>query len=301
MEKTAVLQLHKVSKTIRRRRILNEISLTVSSGEIVGLLGPNGSGKTTLIRSVLGLVSSTGAIQISGYSIRDRFEEAISQAGAIVENPEFYHYLSGYQNLVHFANMSDPVEGERISEVVQLTGLIDRIHDPVRTYSLGMRQRLGIAQAILHRPKLLLLDEPTNGLDPAGIRELRDYLKRLRDEENTAILISTHLLKEVEDLCDRAAIINNGEILSVQEVRGKRDSLPIPVFFEVDKPDEAVKLLEGTQTEAKPDGIQLLIPHSEIPAVNRRLAEAGIGVYAIQPKPKNLEDSFLELTKEPNR
>ncbi|WP_338779073.1 ABC transporter ATP-binding protein [Metabacillus sp. FJAT-52054] len=299
MNETPVLQIENVSKRIKHHQILSNVSLTVKKGEILGLLGPNGSGKTTMIRSVLGLVSlNAGEISIGGYSIKKDFEKAVSLAGAIVENPEFYNYMSGYYNLVHFANMSDPIGRGRIAEVVDLVGLGERIHDPVRTYSLGMRQRLGIAQAVLHKPQLLLLDEPTNGLDPSGIRELREYLKNLRDKENVAIVISTHLLKEVEDMCDRVAIIKKGEILSVQNVRYEASDLPIRVLFEVNQPLEAEEAAKAYSPAPVPGGLEFLVRREEIPLINRTLTENGIDVFAIHPKRKNLEESFLELIEE---
>ncbi|AZB41050.1 ABC transporter ATP-binding protein [Bacillus sp. FJAT-42376] len=299
MNDTPVLHIENVSKRIRHNQILSSVSLTVKSGEILGLLGPNGSGKTTLIRSVLGLVSiNTGVISIGGYSVKRNFEKAVSHAGAIVENPEFYNYMSGYYNLVHFANMSDPIGRGRIAEVFDLVGLGERIHDPVRTYSLGMRQRLGIAQAVLHKPQLLLLDEPTNGLDPSGIRELREYLKNLRDKENVGIVISTHLLKEVEDMCDRVAIIKKGRILSVQPVHHEADDLPIRVLFETNQPLEAEEAVKIYSPQPVPGGLEFLVNREDIPHINRKLTENGIDVFAIYPKRKNLEESFLELTEE---
>ncbi|MBS2971031.1 ABC transporter ATP-binding protein [Metabacillus sp. KIGAM252] len=299
MNETPVLQIENVSKRIKHHQILSNVSLTVKKGEILGLLGPNGSGKTTMIRSVLGLVSlNAGEISIGGYSIKKDFEKAVSLAGAIVENPEFYNYMSGYYNLVHFANMSDPIGRGRIAEVVDLVGLGERIHDPVRTYSLGMRQRLGIAQAVLHKPQLLLLDEPTNGLDPSGIRELREYLKNLRDKENVAIVISTHLLKEVEDMCDRVAIIKKGEILSVQNVQYDAGDLPIRVLFEVNQPLEAEEAAKAYHPAIVPGGLEFLVKREEIPLINKTLTENRIDVFAIHPKRKNLEESFLELTEE---
>ena len=146
------------------------------------------------------------------------FEKAVRQVGAIVENPEMYKFLSGYENLVHFARMSKGIKKEKIDEAVQLVGLTDRIHDKVKTYSLGMRQRLGLAQSLLHDPKVLILDEPTNGLDPAGIREIRDHLRMLAREKDMAVIVSSHLLSEMEMMCDRIGIIQKGKLIDVQLV-----------------------------------------------------------------------------------
>src|SRR5690606_36103405 len=197
------------------------------AGEVFGLLGPNGAGKTTSIRMMVGLMKlSEGQIRICGKNVQTHFEEAMLNVGAIVENPEMYKYMSGYDNLIHYARMMSNITKQRINEVIGLVGLEARIHDKVKTYSLGMRQRLGVAQALLHKPKLLILDEPTNGLDPAGIRELRDYLRQLAKDEQIAVIVSSHLLSEMELMCDRVAIIQNGKLLDMKQLKNNsRDNI----------------------------------------------------------------------------
>ncbi len=214
-----VLELMNVKKTIRKKTIINNLSFSVRKGEVFGFLGPNGAGKTTTIRMIVGLMDITeGDIVICGTSIRENFEEAIGNVGAIVENPEMYKFLSGYQNLLQYSRMHGGIAKSKLAEVVNLVGLADRIHDKVKTYSLGMRQRLGLAQCLLHDPKLLILDEPTNGLDPAGIREIRDHLRMLTREKDMSVIVSSHLLSEMELMCDRIAIIQDGELVEVQDV-----------------------------------------------------------------------------------
>lgn len=191
MNQTPVVQLQHATKRIGSENIVNDLSFDIPSGEVFGFLGPNGAGKTTTIRMMVGLIKiSQGDILIKGQSITKDFNKAIRHVGAIVENPDLYKYLTGYQNLMHYARMVPGVSKARINEMAEIVGLKDKIHDKVKTYSLGMRQRLGIAQALLHRPPLLILDEPTNGLDPSGIHELRNYLKRLAHDEGV-----THDLK----------------------------------------------------------------------------------------------------------
>lgn len=296
-----VARLRDVTKRIGSRTIIDRLSLEVNPGEVLGFLGPNGSGKTTTIRMMVGLMAMTsGDIEIGGHSVRTHYPEAASQVGAIVENPEMYKYLTGYQNLVHFARMNPAIDRKRIDEVVELVGLQGRIHDKVKKYSLGMRQRLGVAQAVMHRPKLLILDEPTNGLDPAGIRELRDYLRNLAQEEGTSVFVSSHLLSEMELMCDRVAIIQTGKLIDIRSVRGTagaQQSETQEVLFDVDHADAAIGILQGQSGIRVVDGqLAMNVTRDAIADTNRRLVEAGIRVYGIRTKTKSLEDQFLEVT-----
>ncbi|NHH95256.1 ABC transporter ATP-binding protein NatA [Bacillus sp. MB95] len=294
-----VLQVDHVSKVIGKKTILHDVSLSVERGEIFGLLGPNGSGKTTLIRTVVGLIKETkGTITVNGFPLKEQFTSAMKSIGAIIENPEFYDYLTGYQNLKHFANMHEGITAERLDEVIALVKLENSIHAKVKTYSLGMRQRLGVAQAILHKPALLLLDEPTNGLDPAGMREFRTYLQTLCREEGISILIASHLLKEVEALCDRVGIIQNGELKAVQDLSPNRQDQGMYVEFEVSDVQQAADLLsQEFQVTIKSDSIDVVIMKEQIPAVNRKLVDSDILVYRITPVYETLEDSFMSVTE----
>ncbi|MBB6732489.1 ABC transporter ATP-binding protein [Cohnella zeiphila] len=301
MSQTPVARLQDVTKRIGGRTIIDRVSLEVYPGEVFGFLGPNGSGKTTTIRMMVGLMAMTsGDISIGGHSVKREYPKAASQVGAIVENPEMYKYLTGYQNLVHFARMNPSITRQRIDEVVKLVGLSGRIHDKVRKYSLGMRQRLGVAQAIMHRPKLLILDEPTNGLDPAGIRELRDYLRQLAQEEGTSVFVSSHLLSEMELMCDRVAILQKGQLIDIRSIRGETGTAAKEAgeaLFEVDHPDAALGILQGQGSARIVDGLlQLTADRDLIAETNKRLVEAGIRVYGIRAKTKSLEDQFLEVT-----
>jgi ABC-2 type transport system ATP-binding protein len=298
-----VLKIRSVSKKIRDRMIVQDISFDVEPGEVFGLLGPNGAGKTTIIRMITGLISMTeGDIWIGGAHIRTQFEEAIRHVGAVVENPEFYKFMTGYQNLLHYARMVPGVDKARINEVVSLVKLNDVIHDPVKTYSLGMRQRLGVAQAILHKPALLILDEPTNGLDPAGIRELRDYLRRLAKKEKTAIVISSHLLSEMELMCDRVAILQNGRLVGVQKLgEWVKENEEQTVRFEVDRADGIRDILKDLGWKTKwrrvSGGFEIALEREQIAELNLKLVKKGIKVYGIKTVEKTLEDKFLEVTE----
>ncbi|GAB6928907.1 hypothetical protein JCM10914A_28900 [Paenibacillus sp. JCM 10914] len=219
MQSAPILQIRNVSKTIQNRKVIDQLSLDVFPGEVFGLLGPNGAGKTSAIRLIVGLsLLQQGDIKIHGHSIKSDFTKAISHVGAIIEQPDLYSYLTGYQNLLHFARMHGNISHDHIMEMADIVGLTNRIHDVVSSYSLGMRQRLGMAQALLHSPSLLILDEPTNGLDPAGIRETRDHIRKLALEDNTAVLVSSHLLSEIELICDRVGIVQNGKLLHTLNV-----------------------------------------------------------------------------------
>ncbi|WP_238652947.1 ABC transporter ATP-binding protein [Paenibacillus piscarius] len=210
-----VLSARAVRKKIGRKWIIDDVTFDVKEGEIFGFLGPNGAGKTTTIRMLVDLIRPTeGSITVCGYNVNKNPEQALQYVGSIVENPEVYTYLTGWENLQHFARMQPGIDEARIAEVVDIVRLDQRIHDKVSTYSLGMRQRLGIAQALLGRPRLLILDEPTNGLDPKGIKELREFIRKLADE-GLAVFVSSHLLSEIQLLCDRVAIISKGRVLAV--------------------------------------------------------------------------------------
>ncbi|WP_223275541.1 ABC transporter ATP-binding protein [Paenibacillus elgii] len=311
-DRPPVVQIRGLTKTIRGKAIVNRLDLEVRAGEIFGLLGPNGAGKTTTIRMIVGLIGmSGGEVMIDGLSVKRQFEDAMKRVGAIVENPEMYKYLSGYHNLLHFARMHEGVTKARIDEVAELVGLKERIRDKVRTYSLGMRQRLGVAQALLHRPKVLILDEPTNGLDPAGIRELRDYLRQLARTEGLAIIVSSHLLSEMELMCDRVAIIRQGELIDVRPVRelaaGPSDA-KLRVVFEVNEPPSAQLLLASSYPEAafectgperggtSEGAVEGRLARRGIPSAVRTLVQAGIEVYGVRSSGRTLEEQFLELT-----
>ncbi|MFK7696736.1 ABC transporter ATP-binding protein [Paenibacillus sp. HJGM_3] len=305
MSQEIVVQLRNVTKRIGSKTIVDHLTFDVPRGEVFGFLGPNGAGKTTTIRMMVGLISMTeGQVLVNGIDVSRNFEQAMKHIGAIVENPELYKFLTGYQNLIHFARMMPGITKERIDEVVRLVKLENRIHDKVKTYSLGMRQRLGVAQAILHRPDVLILDEPTNGLDPEGIRELRDYLRQLARTEGTAIIVSSHLLSEMELMCDRVAIIQNGKLVNVQAMREmvqqQTDEARL-VVFEVDEPQRAIHLLTDTVTVGEAavtqEGVTLYLQREQIPNAIQQLVQGNVRIYSVKAASMTLEDKFLELTR----
>ncbi|WP_223587861.1 ABC transporter ATP-binding protein [Neobacillus bataviensis] len=298
MEKKITLSVKNLKKVIGRREIIKDLTFDLREGEVFGFLGPNGAGKTTTIRMLVGLIKPTsGSIQICGNNIENHFQEAMTSLGCIVENPELYPYLSGYNNLLHFARMLDDVGDERIKEVTELVGLTERIHDKVKTYSLGMRQRLGIAQALLGKPKVLILDEPTNGLDPAGIREMRQFIRFLAEEEGLSVLVSSHLLSEIQLLCDRVAIISKGVIIRVDTVQQLLENRE-RVVWHIDPFEKGKQVLSSLTSIEEKDDRTILTEFDEkkTPEWNKRLVEAGVSVIEINRKMPVLEDLFLELT-----
>ncbi|WP_410511453.1 ABC transporter ATP-binding protein [Paenibacillus sp. BR2-3] len=301
---TLVLQMNGVSKIIKGKSIVDKLSFDISKGEIIGLLGPNGAGKTTTIRMMTGLIGMTeGDVIVQGSSIRNDFQKAIAHIGAIIENPEFYPYMTGFDNLLQYQRMSENVDKARIDEVVTLVGLQEAMNKKVKAYSLGMRQRLGIAQALLHRPKLLILDEPTNGLDPAGIREMRDYMRTIAEVEGISILISSHMLAEIEQICHRAVVIQNGKLVTVTNLGAEPDETEeVTLTIRVDRTDNAASILNEM------DGVKLIVADSDrseltvtlndsgVPELVGALAAGGIGIYRITENKQSLEEDFLKWT-----
>lgn len=291
-----IVELKNLTKTIGKKRIVDNLNLALYPGQITGFLGPNGAGKTTTIRMMVGLMEpSEGEVVIDGISLADDFEGGLSKVGVIVENPEMYKYMSGYKNLVHFARMHDGVTKTRIDEVVSQVGMQNRIHEKVSTYSLGMRQRLGLAQALLHEPKFLILDEPTNGLDPAGIREFRTYLRNIAEKEGVSIFVSSHMLSEIELMCDRIAVIQNGKLIDIREMAESQES---HYYIEASPAEEAEEMLkaEGFTVEAYNGGFIIDAEKTRIPGLVQQMSARELQLYAVQPHRKTLEDQFLEMT-----
>lgn len=292
------LSVQGLRKVIGKRIIIKDLSFELKRGEVFGFLGPNGAGKTTTIRMLVGLIKPTsGTIQICGLDISKHFTRAMKHLGCIVENPELYPFLTGMENLRHFAVMISGISQERIDEVVRLVGMQDRVNDKVSTYSLGMRQRLGIAQALLGKPDVLILDEPTNGLDPSGIREMRAFIRFLAEEEGLTVLVSSHLLHEIQLMCDRVAIISKGEIIRVDSVNGLLSSEERLIWRMVPHTLGKSILSELTPVvgEAEDTVTTAYLAHA-VGEWNRRLVEAGVSVLEMNRKLPALEDLFLELT-----
>ncbi|MCL6445942.1 MAG: ABC transporter ATP-binding protein [Alicyclobacillus sp.] len=298
----AVLALEGVSKRLGGRQIVQDLTMTVEPGEVYGFLGPNGAGKTTTIRMIVGLSKpSAGRIAVLGHDVQRQRAEALRHVGAIVENPELYGYLTGWDNLLHFARLAGLDNPRpRMEAVAELVGLKDRIHDKVRRYSLGMRQRLGVAQALLAEPKLLVLDEPTNGLDPAGMREFRELMRQLA-KTGMAVFVSSHLLSEVQQMCDRVAILKDGRIVTEARVADLMGHAADAVEFQVGDVERTLALAEGRGLRANRTEtglVRVAMPAETAPAFVRALVQADVDVFAVTPERRSLEEAFLSLTDE---
>ena len=299
MENT-VLELKNVSKSFGKRKVIDNISLKVNSGEIFGFLGPNGSGKTTTIKMILRLIDSDdGEIKVNGLDNRKQFEQAMECIGAIVENPDMYKYMSGIDNLKLHARIRN-IDEKRINEVLEMVGLKDRAKDKVGKYSLGMKQRLGLALTLLHNPKVLILDEPTNGLDPAGIKQLRDILKKISHEENVAVFVSSHILTEMQQMCDRVAVLDNGKIVKIEQITNSKEEKIETIELRIKDKTKAIKILkEKFEVDAKEekDSLLVTIQTEKVPEVVRELAIEDVGIKAVIPREHNLEEIFFDATE----
>ena len=293
-----VLECKNLNKKIGKKDILKNVSLEVQEGDILGFIGPNGAGKTTTIKLILGLQKiNSGEVKINGYDIKNEFEKAIERVGTIVENPDLYMYMSGIDNLKMIARLYKNVDAKRIDEVIKLVGLENRIKDKVSKYSLGMRQRLGIAQAILHKPNLLILDEPTNGLDPEGIKQLRDLLIELAKQENMAILISSHNLAELESFCNKITIIQNGEIIETSTLEdAKRVEGRMIYEIELDSTSDLDKIINKEIEIVDSNSFKVYLTKEEIPDLIKKLVNNDKKIYKVCEDLTSLEDAFLKKT-----
>lgn len=296
-----VLNIQNVSKKIGNKQIIHGATFHVEKGEIVGLLGPNGAGKTTLIRMIVGLMKYNGGqIDILDYSLDTNFKEAMTEVGAIIENPEFYNYMTGYENLMQYARMSKKeINKAEIERIIAQVHLENNIHQKVKTYSLGMRQRLGVAQALVHQPHLLVLDEPMNGLDPKGMREFREMILLLK-ANGVSVLVSSHQLSDIEQLADRLVILQKGKIthqVTMAEIHGTGRALLLDTTDNL----TVMKILEAQGiTNIQQENNYLLIPLNEDirTELAKQIIEAGIGLREMKVKQSTLEDTFLAWTEE---
>mgnify|MGYP003302707079 CR=1 FL=1 len=292
-----IIEVKNLNKSFGKKKVLNNVSLSVSEGEIVGFIGPNGAGKTTTIKLILGLQKiDSGTVVINGYDIVKDFKKAIEKVGAIVESPDLYMYLSGLDNLKMIASMYNGIDSKRIDEIVKLVGLENRIKDKVSKYSLGMRQRLGIAASLIHSPNVLILDEPTNGLDPEGIKELRALLKKLAKKEKMGVLISSHNLSELESFCTDVCLIKNGEILTTASIEEIRKADKSSYLFKLDKTTGLEDLLSKDDKVINDTLVKMFIDEEDVPDMMLKLFKEGYKIYEVKRDTLTLEEAFISKT-----
>ncbi len=303
MTEEKIIEIKNLTKNFKELRAVNNLSLNVFRGDVFGFLGPNGAGKSTTIRMLLSLIApSNGDIKIFDKSLKEYRIEILKEIGAIVEKPDFYGYMSAYKNLEILGKISmTDVSRKRIMEVLELVGLDKRYKSKVKTFSHGMKQRLGLAQALLHDPELIILDEPTTGLDPQGMKEIRELILYLSKEKNKTIFLSSHILSEVELVANRMIIINKGTTQVEGYVNDLLNANNLKVTFEVDSAENAKRVISETQWEKKLEGtaknnLIFSLRSEEIAALNKLLVENNIAVSSVVPL-RSLEEYFLQITE----
>ena len=298
------VETHGLTKRFGPNIAVNGVELCVPRGCAFGYLGPNGAGKTTLIRVLLGLThADSGTMSLLGYQVPQHRDLALARVGAIVDEPRFHGHLTGRQNLQILAAAREPAARNRIGPALERVGILHRADDKVSKYSMGMRQRLGVAACLIGDPQLLILDEPMNGLDPAGMREMRDMILSLVAEGRTVVL-SSHLLDEVERTCDAVAIVDRGNVIRQGPISELLAGTSFELQVECSEPDRAKALLDatriGAQSQASPSGLAITMPtgttREVIAEINRVLVEGGISVYRLQEIQASLEAWFLQVT-----
>jgi len=301
----AVIQVQNLSKHFGTLKAVDQLSFSVNAGEVFGFLGQNGSGKSTTIRMLLSLIHPTsGQIELFGKSMEANRNEILEEVGAIIERPDLYPYLTAREHLQLFAKLrSKQINAARINDTLSKVGLLERSKDKVQTFSLGMKQRLGIAIALVHNPSLIILDEPTNGLDPQGISDIRNLIKQLAQQEGKTVLVSSHLLSEIEQMATQIMIIHKGQKIAEGPIQKLLD--PNKMIVQVKTTNDAQTLqviLSGSFSNyllQRTDGIHLRMPDYEIPLLNASLVNAGVGLISVETR-NSLEDYFLQVTSNSN-
>lgn len=301
----SILQTHQLGKRFGKRWAVKNLNLNVQRGDVFGFLGPNGAGKSTTIRMLFSLITpTTGDVRLFDSSLKSHRSDVLRRVGGIVEKPDFYEYLSAYKNLEIVGSFGGGVHRGRILEVLELVGLADRTYDRVKTYSHGMKQRLGIGQALLLDPELVILDEPTSGLDPQGMKEVRDLIVHLSRDQKKTVILSSHFLNEVEMVANRMAIINKGELVVQGTVNALLDEGEKYVIVRAEPYQKVISLLKQQKRivkkfTQKDDVFEVTMDFADIPTLNKAFVQAHISVQALVPR-RSLEDFFLSITEGAN-
>lgn len=300
-----VLEVSDLKKSLGKREIIKGVSFSINSGEIFGFLGANGAGKTTTIRMLVGLIKpDSGTIKICGHDLKSETSKALNEVGAVVENPELYLYLSGRENLMQIARIRK-IPKEDVEDTIKLVGLEGRIDDKVRKYSLGMKQRLGLAASLIAKPKLLILDEPTNGLDPSGILDFREVVQKAAKERGMAVFVSSHILSEVQNLCDKVAFINGGVIKAVEEINKDTNSMETDsdsiCLVSRDSREKLIMEIKSltyvTACKNSDKGLQIVLKANSTPKLLKHLVNKDFNIDEIYKERKGLEQRYMELVE----
>ena len=299
-----ILKVVNLTKNYGDRTAVDKVNFSIKKGEIFGFVGANGAGKSTTMKIITGLAEATsGEVYIDGKKLSSNFENCISKVGSMIETPYFYPYLTGFQNLKYFAKLSGNYKRSRVVEIGNLVGLTGRLHDKVQNYSLGMKQRLGIAQSLLHNPKLLVLDEPTNGLDANGIREIKNFLIKLAKQNGVAIMISSHILAIMEMLCDTICIIDKGKIVEVKTIEEIKKSCNRfgSHYIKTSKPNFAGMIIQdnfNTQARVTNEKVLFETTEEQLPNIIVELTKNKIPIYSVGEINYSLEEIYLDVINE---
>ncbi|HEY9063011.1 MAG TPA: ABC transporter ATP-binding protein [Pseudobacteroides sp.] len=293
-----ILSVQKVTKKYKNQTVLDNVDLSINKSEIVGLVGPNGSGKTTIMGIIVGLIKNyEGNVLINGENIRTHKKGKAKQVGCVIEAPGFYPNMTGYENLKFFSHVFGGIKSSEIDEMVKLLGLENSIHKKVKNYSLGMKQRLGIGQAVLGYPSLLILDEPTNGLDPNIIPSIRQFIKYMAREKGLSVLISSHILTEIEAICDKVVFIKNGKVIEELHIDSKEVEDSIPYVFETEKAEQLQSFLKAKSINCSienGENVIAFLPPNEIEKVISQIIQQGIALRGMYKQKISLEDRFIK-------
>lgn len=294
-----ILKIENLRKSFGNVEAVKDVNLKINKGDVFGFLGPNGAGKSTTIRMILGLVKpDNGNVVINGYNLKDDYKKALNKVGAMVETPSFYEYMTGYENLKLTANLFKNVKHVDILKVIKIVGLKQKANERVKGYSVGMKQRLGIARALLNNPELIILDEPTSGLDPQGKKEIRKLITNLSESKNITFFICTHLLNEVEQICNRVAILQEGQIISNRLLTEDKDEKWIKIY--TNQKEEVNKLLKDYDgvynIKIVDNGVEINIESNNIEEINTLLFNKNLKIKYIVPKVESLENYYFNET-----
>ena len=296
-----VLSIKNVNKVYGKQKVLDNINLSLERGEIMGLVGPNGAGKTTIMKIITRLIKNyEGDVFIGDENIRTNRKHDTKQIGCVIETPGFYPNLTGYENLSFFAEISGLKDKKEIEEIAKRLGIEDYLNKKVKAYSLGMRQRLGVAQAVLTYPQILILDEPTNGMDPAIIPQLREFIKYIASEKGVTVLISSHILSEIELMCDRVTFIQGGKIIKVEDLKKVQKDISTMAFAS-SKLDQLKKFFNERKTDYKvigEDSVQVVLKNDEIEAVTSCIFKEGIPLRSVYEVKESLEERYLKTMED---